>query len=187
MDLRSNILNVFGRATDDDISKGMSWYDDAHTFATTLDHNVSRAAGIIAALSPMNGWANNKAKAELLYSQNGEGTNVGLFSNVAKAQAIYNGADPLTVLGGDKVRAFYATILDPSGDHNPVIDRHAFDIAVGQVTNSRERGKLSRKGEYTRFAQAYRQAAISEAIGASQLQAITWLTWRRELGKAWLG
>lgn len=181
----TNILRVYRAADADSLRNGMRWYADAHNFARRLDpNNVERAAGIIAALSPLNGWENNKNKAALLYSQNGDGTNVGLFRNVAKAQAIYSGGDPNVILKGDKVMAFYRTIVDPRGDIDPVIDRHAFDIAVGERTNDKRRGILSRKGVYLSFAAAYREAAITEGIGSAQMQAVTWVFWRKFHGIA---
>lgn len=186
--LTENILSVYRRATPQNIVEGMAWYDDAHSFARTLDpKNPSRGAGVIAALSPMSGWDNNKNKARQLFTQEGDGTGIGMRRNVAKAIDIYNGADPLDILGGNKVRAFYATILDPTGDHNPVIDRHAFDIAMGKQFPNKGRVALERKGEYDRFATAYREAAATIGIGPAQLQAITWVAWRESLGKAWYG
>lgn len=174
-----NVLGVYNNSTAANLREGLSWYLDAHNFAKILDpFNVPRAAGIIAALSPMNGWENNKNKAALLYRQNGDGTNVGLKTNVAKAIRIYTGENPEDVLKGDKVTAFYRTILDPFGDIEPVIDRHAFDIAVGQVTDDKTRGMLSRKGVYSQFATVYREAAKIAGIGAAQMQAVTWVTWR---------
>ena len=179
----SNVLAVYNGASAEVMRSGLSWYLDAHNFARILDPtNTSRAAGILAALSPMNGWENNKRKAAQLYAQNGDGAGCGLTKNVAKAVAIYNGADPLDVLGGDKVRAFFATILDPTGDIDPVIDRHAFDIAVGERTDEKRRGALSRKGVYAEFANVYREAAKIAGIGSAQMQAVTWVAWRDALG-----
>lgn len=181
-----NVIYAYLSASDSDVAAGMTWYDDAHMFAKSLDPvRFHRAAGVIAALSPMNGWKNNKAKAALLYAQNGDGSRVGLRNNVRKAQAIYRGEDALDVLGGDKVRAFYATIVDPSGDHEPVIDRHAFDIAVGRVTDDETRQALGRKGVYARFADCYREAALLAGIGAAQMQAITWVAWRNRKKIHW--
>ena len=159
---------------------GLSWYLSAHNFAKTLDpENVQRAAGIIAALSPLNGWENNKNKAAQLYRQDGDGTNIGIKNNVAKAQAIFSGAAPLDVLRGDKVRAFYSTILDPTAQTvPPVIDRHAFDIAVGKKTDDKTRGMLSRKGVYSEFADVYIESAKVAGIGSAQMQAVTWVAWR---------
>ena len=185
----SNILAIYGAATADDLRDGLSWYQDAHNWCRTMargrSHLVARNAGIVAALSPLNGWGNNKRKAAELISKRariiiepGKPNGIGLGKNVEKAIAIYNGADPLDVLRGDKVRAFYSTILDPQGDVIPVIDRHAFDIAVGERTNEKRRAALSRKGVYSEFADAYRDAARIVGIGSAQMQAITWLAWR---------
>lgn len=181
----SNVLAVYNGASAQNMREGLSWYLDAHNFAGMLadatGHSVSAMAGIIAALSPMNGWENNKNKARQLVTQ-GNGIGCGLRRNVVKAESILNGANPLDILGGDKVRAFYQTILDPTGDIDPVIDRHAFDIAVGERTDEKRRGILSRKGVYHEFAQVYRDAAKVAGIGAAQMQAITWVAWREALG-----
>lgn len=178
-----NILNIYRTASFAAFSEGMTWYDDAHNFAKSLDPNrFHRAAGVIAALSPMNEWQNNKRKAAQLYAQNGDGSGCGLYRNVDKAVRIYNGEDALDVLGGNKVRAFFLTIVDPTGDHAPVIDRHAFDIAVGERTNDKRRGILSRKGMYERFSETFRDAARITGIGPAQLQAVTWTEWKYRHG-----
>lgn len=185
----ANILAVYNGASADTVRAGLSWYLDAHNFARTVGggraHHVARNAGIIAALSPLNGWENNKRKAAQVIAMRGRITvvkgqpnGIGLGNNVAKAIAIYRGADPENVLSGDKVTAFFRTILDPTGDIDPVIDRHAFDIAVGERTNEIRRGILSRKGVYADFANSYREAAKVAGIGSAQMQAITWVAWR---------
>lgn len=180
----SNILDVYNRASDSAIDEGMAWYPNAHDFARNLDARWQRSAGVIAALSPLNHWDNNKAKAELFYSvaPDTTGAKIGLFKNVQKSLRIFNGEDALDVLGGDKVRSFYLTIIDPTGDHSPVIDRHAFDIAVGSVTNDKTRAMLGRTGMYRTFANAYQNAARCARISPSQLQAVTWIQWRQEKG-----
>lgn len=189
----SNILAVYNGATGDNVRWGLMWYPTAHRQAAAMGggrpQHLARNAGIVAALSPLNGWTNNLRKAEEVISKRGRisvakgmPNGIGLGNNVAKAIAIYNGADPLDVLKGDKVTAFYRTILDPTGDIDPVIDRHAFDIAVGEQTNEKRRGALSRKGVYAEFANAYREAAKIAGIGSAQMQAITWVQWRESLG-----
>lgn len=178
----TNVLSVYRDASFSAFSYGMTWYNDAHDIALDIDPDIHKSAGIIAALSPMNQWTNNIRKARQLFAQSGDGTGVGLKNNVAKAIAIYNGADPLDILKGDKVRAFYTSILDPDADNMPVIDRHAFDVAVGKVTNDKIRGTLSRKGEYDRFARAYLKAAHTVGISPAQIQAVTWESWRERKG-----
>ena len=189
----ANILAVYNGASADNLRWGLMWYPTAHNAALRMGggraQHLARNAGIIAALSPMNGWTNNLRKASQVVSmrgrisvERGKPNGIGLGANVAKAIAIYNGADPLDILNGDKVTAFYRTILDPTGDIDPVIDRHAFDIAVGEPTNDKRRGALKRAGVYHEFAMAYREAAKIAGIGSAQMQAITWVTWREALG-----
>ena len=189
----SNVLAVYNGAFEHHLRYGLAWYPTAHREALRLGggraQHLSRNAGIIAALSPLNHWTNNLAKAREVISKRGRITvvkgqpnGIGLGNNVQKAIDIYNGAEPLDVLKGDKVRAFYRTILDPTGDIDPVIDRHAFDIAVGERTDEQRRGALSRKGVYDEFAHVYREAAKIAGIGSAQMQAITWVAWREALG-----
>lgn len=179
-----HVLEVFILASRTAQVEGYNWYTDAHNFARSLDSNVETAAGVIAAMSPLNGWKNNKRVASLLYS--GE-RNLGLSRNEAKAIRILSGEHPLDVLGGDKVRAFYSTILDPYNPHSvPVIDRHAHDIAIGsRVSNNHPSRNLDVKGRYESFARVYSECAESLSIGAPQLQAITWLAWRERFGVNW--
>lgn len=191
----SNVLSVYRAADADSLREGLSWYQDAHNFcvrqARGNERLVKRNAGIVAALSPMNEWENNKRKAmevisrraRIVFSEDGS-NGIGLGNNVRKAMDIYRGADPLDVLKGDKVRAFYRTFLDPNGDVEPVVDRHAFDIAVGRRTDDRTRSMLQRKGVYEEFASIYREAARQVGIGAPQMQAVTWVAWKRMHGIA---
>lgn len=171
-----NIVRVYREANDSQLSRGLSWYADAHTIALALDpSNVERAAGILAALSPRLDWDRNVLLASRVYV---EGFASGcLKSNASKADAIYAGGAPLDILGGDKVRAFYGAIVDPSAGH-VVIDRHAFDIALGRRTDDAARGALGRKGAYDFVADLYREAARILGVSATVVQSVTWTVWR---------
>lgn len=171
-----NIVRVYRAADDSQLARGHAWYADAHTFALALDPtNVERAAGILAALSPRVDWDRNMLLASRVYV---EGFASGcLTSNARKADAIYAGSTPLDVLGGDKVRAFYGAIVDPMAGH-VVIDRHAFDIALGERTDDAARSLLSRVGAYEFVANLYHEAARVLGVSATALQAITWTVWR---------
>lgn len=184
----ARIVDVWRQATVSELVEGMEWYRDAHALAVKLDPaNPSQAAGVIAALSPMMAWGQNVNLAVRAYAD-GKASGA-LFTNVAKANRILAGESADAVLGGDKVRAFWGVIADPSSDA-VVIDRHAFDIAVGRVTNNESRYALGRKGVYESFARAYVRAAKTIAretgmdVSASQVQAVTWTVWRRLKGLA---
>lgn len=180
----TNVLGTYERATEAMKSDGLAWYKEAHDFCLSLDYDVERAAGVVAALSPNNRWDNNMRMAERLYSQ-GHGERCGLGANVTKAMKIYNGAAPLDVLGGNKVRAFYLSIAHPDDmSVVPVIDRHAFDIAVGKITDTKSRGILKSDKVYNSFADVYVEAASAAGIGPKQMQAATWVAWREIHGIA---
>lgn len=187
--LADNVVTLYREASPDSISEGMSWYNEAHEFARSLDGNrFHRAAGIIAALSPLSAWANNKRKAAQFYDQNGvvvwRGTSngIGLSRNVRKAERIWSGEDALDVLTADKTRNFFLAIIEPDSPNLiPVIDRHAFDIANGFVSSDAERGTLGRKAVYAKYAEAYREASGITGIPVQHLQAVTWVEWRKRL------
>lgn len=182
-----NVVNMFRQATGAEIIAGMNWYREAHDIGSRIASGDStKGAGVLAALSPMMGWDRNVMLAEKAFSE-GKASG-GLKRNCEKADKIMSGENPLDVLGGDKVRNFYLAILDPENSIGVVIDRHAFDICVGEVTNDKTRGILSRKGMYEKFSQAYISAAeqisieLGFKISGCQLQAVTWVCWRRLKG-----
>ena len=177
MELIENITAVFDRATQDEVEDGLFWYPRAHQIAREIAPTVEAGAGVIAALSPMMTWDRN-----IMLAREAFATGVaqgGLSKNVAKAQAIIDGADPLDVLGGDKVRTFYGNIVNPWGD-GVTIDRHAYDIAVGKRHGNTRPG-IGKK-VYREFSTAYIQAALGLGVFPVELQAITWTVWRREIG-----
>jgi hypothetical protein len=187
-----NITAAWRQASEFDIAEGSDWYAKARRLAEHLDpDNVERAAGVIAALSPKLSWPQNCDRAIALYRGHNPG---GLPANMAKAKRILAGEHPEDVLGGPKVRAFYFIIVNPDHPEAVAIDRHAFDIAVGKVTDDSTRNKvLGRKGGYEAFCQRYHRAAkiISREVGrtvtAAQVQAVTWTWWRRERAFAYHG
>lgn len=174
MKLIENIESVWNAATQDEVESGIMWYPTAHKIAREIAPTLEAGAGVIAALSPLMPWDRNMYLARESFA-----TGIafgGLSKNVAKAQAIIDGAVPLEVLGGDKVRTFYGNIVNPWGD-GVTIDRHAYDIAVG-VKHGKVRPNIG-KGVYREFSQAYIDAAAEIGILPLELQAVTWTTWRR--------
>lgn len=183
----ARILDVYRQATLQELQDGLDWYRDAHSIAVALDPaRPYAAAGVLAALSPMMAWGQNVNVAARAYAE-GHATGA-LYRNCAKADAIMAGAEPLDVLGGDKVCNFYKAIANPHDGSAVVIDRHAFDIAVGRITNNKSRAALGRKGVYEAFARAYARAAKAIAvetgmdISPCQVQSVTWTVWRRLKG-----
>lgn len=174
------ILDEYWMASPTDITRGMVWYDLALTEACRLDRADGRqGAGVIAALSPLAPWGKNIERARLAFER-GEAGGLTFGQHTRKADRILNGEDPLDVLGGNKVRSFFACILGST--HDVCIDRHAFDLTQRRHTNDKEKKVLDRKGVYLHVADAYVEAAQWAGLEPRQLQAITWTSWRRRKG-----
>jgi hypothetical protein len=168
----------------------------------SVERAVERAVGVIAVISPRLSWAKNVELARLAYEINADSKRDGVMPPVAekvvvdwawpglkvngtKAQLILQGVPPEEVVSGPKVTAFYHAIANPNDPRGIVIDRHAFDVAVGRVMDDRTRGiVLGRKGAYESFVRAYERAADQlqkefPGITPAEVQAVTWTAWRR--------
>lgn len=178
-----NITATYRAATAAQRVEGRSWYATARQVAESLDPaDPRRAAAVLAVLSPRVHWDRNVTMAADVYA----GRPVaGIRANADKARRIVDGADPDVVVSGPKVRAFWAAIVDPDNAEAIVVDRHALDVACGDVLDDETRGKLlGRKGAYSEVAGLYRSAArrLSKELGhtltAVDVQATTWVAWR---------
>lgn len=172
-----NIVTVWEAASDSHRSSGMEWYAFAHRFALDISGgDIARGAGVIAALSPNKAWDVNMRLAARAF-QDGEASGT-LGTAVRKANAILAGADPLAVMGnGLKTRNFYVNIAQPDSAEAVTIDRHAYDIALGERNAENKRVGLT-PTRYAAFAAAYVEAAARLGVLPLQVQAVTWETWR---------
>lgn len=173
-----NITRVFNNATCFEIAEGREWYAQAWRLALEVDPlHPTRAAGIIAALSPLTPWDRNVWLVRETY-RNGTLESGTLGANRVKANRIMAGEDPLLVLRGAKVRAFFAGIVSKGASSDVCVDRHAYDLAVGKRYGNGDRPGLQTKDGYARIAAAYVRAAKRLGVGPQELQAITWVAWR---------
>jgi hypothetical protein len=175
----SNILTAWYDASEEDEATGRAWYQVAHDLANILgDGDTRKGAGVIAALSPQQGWERNCKLAEAAFAGHLSGT-VG--NALAKTRMILEGRDPADVLPYlRKTGNFYRNILDPTDPDPVTIDRHAHDVAVGEVYGSRDRG-LGCASRYATLAHAYREAARRLGELPCTVQAVTWVAHRRRI------
>lgn len=178
-----NILAVYHQATREELRAGLSWYADVNEecarLAQTYRVTMQQAAGVIAALSPGLRWENNVEAAERMLAEEPlDGLGVRWYANVRKAEAILNASDPFVALKGNKVRAFYACILTPDKGLSVCVDGHAYCIWTGRRIGLDKVPELNDR-LYNRIASDYMSVARVVQLQACQLQAITWLTWRR--------
>lgn len=175
-ELVSNILEVWGRATDANREDGAQWYLLAGTIVADLAaaHGVTleQSAAVVAHLSPRTPWARNVAGAAAVLAGV---TMAGLMpANRARAEAAMADAAPLSTLKGPKTRSFAANML---GDPDAVtVDVWALRVALG-VRPDLEL-LISRKGVYDAIADCYRIAAARVGVTPATMQATTWIVAR---------
>lgn len=180
----SNIIAAYVAASPADLHEGLSWYGRARALASELSpENPARAAGVIAAMSPLLSWPQNELRAREVFET---GTTRGLSRNVSKAERIYNGEDPLNVLSGPKVLSFFHNIMG-TGEDAVTVDRHAIDAAVGRTLSNNERAALVSGKRYKNLAVMYRDAASLIGVKSSDMQAVVWVYWRRTHAQAFHG
>lgn len=184
-----HILATLEEATPAEIVAGKNWYEDAYDLAYHLGRlhpagllpvGVEMAAGVIAALSPRMPWGRNKELAVRAFADGHASGTLG--NSVRAANRILGGDDPLEVLKGDKVRNFYLSIL--GGTDSVTVDRHALEVYLGKRFKDAERPAVGKR-LYREVSAAYVQAAHIQVattfpLTPVQVQAITWLVWRRK-------
>lgn len=187
--IAANLRRAYTRATPEDIIEGLTWYQRAHnqceSLATKYGVTTQAACGVMAALSPGSAWERNVADCDTFLDEWTHGARgkrlplVGSYGwrNIVKASKIAGGQDPLKVLGGPKVRAFYQCIFDPSNSEYVCIDRHAKSAALGEKLTDKD--SVVRPAQYQRFAKHYMQGARNNGILPNQFQAVIWTVWRR--------
>ena len=197
-----HIAAMLAMASQADLADGIEWYDRAkrlaHRLADQYGCTFEQAVGVIAALSPNNRWARNCTDAESMIQAwavgvNPESVKVCTYGAMrSKAAQILALASPdretiAKILNGRKITAFFLSI---AGVHDAVcVDGHAYAVWIGQRITTTNTPSLGVK-LYADIARAYclvakRSAALcGEALTPAQVQAVTWVTYRRLIGLA---
>lgn len=186
-----NITRIFREATPEQIEAGIDWYADARRIAGVLadqyDVTVDVAAGVIAALSPLNSWGNNVNLAARFLAAGGLDAGY-LKANLAKARRILAGEPVKPTLSGLKTQNFFDSIVSAGAD-GICIDRHAYCLAVNDRSVSNDVPSLSPK-RYAEVADCYVKAAriLSRELGMvltpAVVQSVTWTVWRQKFWSA---
>jgi len=177
-----NILRTYARATDADVADGIAWYPHAHDIARGMSADVLQAAGTIAILSARTPWDRNVYLARTLFLT---GALPSGHPFAGHAVRMFSGEPALSVLKGQKTRAFAQTIANAGVHDVTTIDGHAYDVADGKAWGKNRPG--INKGVYNAMDEAYHIAAAVTGYSNTEIQAITWVAWRRALGMDWRG
>ena len=189
-----SITAVFNLASQADRNQGINWYSKALDFAYELEASygiqLETIVGVIAALSPRNRWERNMQDAESMvkvYAAGGDYNDLmslkvcTFTTGKQKAAAILTDKVSdrdalLAILKGPKLCEFFNCIL---GDVDDVcIDGHAYSIWVGDRITLANVPSIGKKLRQTIKAD-YQQAAKNLGLKSHELQAITWVCWKR--------
>ena len=178
----NRIEKIFSFSTKADKKAGMSWYSDASRFAdkTAEKYGLSKeqVCQLISLLSPQVKWARNKINVVDLI----EGNVDGIFScrrTISECERVVEGA---FLIPKDRLKtySFAKCILDAGQGEDIVVDRHAIKIAFGEMS-AKEIGITKKR--YLDAAKAYRIVAKKFNMSGAQMQAVTWVTYKRLVGR----
>ena len=188
-------------ATESDIAQGKHWYQRAEDFALRLTNvydgvTIEQVCGVIAALSPNNKWERNCNDAEAMIKAHWlrvDPTTVKVCTfnkNKEKAAKILAMESPDSeaieeILNGRKVTAFFRCII---GHEDTVcVDGHAYAIWLGERVPTTKTPSISAT-LYQTITRAYVNTSkyslslCGERLTPAEVQAVTWVTYRRLLG-----
>jgi hypothetical protein len=186
----SNILSVFEQATPQEKAHGLDWYfyanKEARDLAKEFATPVPTVAGVIAALSPNQRFETNLKSARAVLDAHNRGlapqeiTIPAYNLNKEKAFALCRGGERSQYLRGEKVNCFYKNIVAPWSSNSVTVDGHAYAIWLGErVTMKEVPTRISRPKWYKIITQDYRDAAKDLGLRPWQVQATTWVAWKR--------
>lgn len=190
--MKSLIWRALLSASDQEIHEGMHFYPGAHGLCKFLGRVFSvpteTCTGLYAALSPMNTWDINVSNIIDVLRWRQDPSQSLLFTsprvnspsiNREKAIAIALGSNPLSILRGHKVRAFYHCIANPHDHSQMVIDRHLINLALGAIPDkSTQSGLANDRNLISLITDAYQQLGYRERLG-NRLASIAWFVQRR--------
>ena len=191
MSYYSNIIKTFKQANHKEIADGLLWYsaakDVAQGIADKYQLPLHIVIGVLAALSPTNDWYKSNIRNGddmcRIFTQGGyvEDTKPSTYKTMRdKAwhilQSMPHDLDGvLFILNGPKISDFAQCI---AGEDICVIDGHAWCIANSDRRTMQEVPNIGKKLRLE-LQKAYSKAGKKHGITAYQMQAITWVTWRR--------
>ena len=186
-----HILSVYRMASPTEIKHGMTWYSSAFTdckkVSTKLSLPMHIVVGVVAALSPNNKWDRNLQNAFDLCQAFIEGQDLDSIKvstyHTMKRKAWYiletmpTYDETVTILNGKKIVSFFRNIM---GDETDItIDGHARNIYYNDRQGLTTPNTNIKKLEYVDIQKAYKRASKKLGLKAYELQAITWVAWKR--------
>jgi len=186
-----NIIAIYKLAKPSEIKHDLTWYVNANSdckeIAEKLELPLHIVIGVVSALSPNNKWERNVINAEdlctaFINGQDMDSIKVSTYHKMKeKAWSILETMptydETIEILNGKKIVSFFRNI---SGDETDItIDGHARNIYYNDKQGLTTPNTNIKKNEYKDIQKAYLRASKKLGIKAYELQAITWVAWRR--------
>ena len=186
-----NIIAIYKLANPSEIKHGLTWYvnatKDCKEIAIKYDLPIHIVIGVVSALSPNNKWERNIINADdlckaFIDGQDMDSIKVSTYHRMKqKAWSILEQMpsydETIKILNGKKIVSFFRNI---NGDETDItIDGHARNIYYNDRQGLTTPNTNIRKLEYLDIQKAYLRASKKLGIKAYELQAITWVVWRR--------
>ena len=186
-----NIIAIYKLAKPSEIKHGLTWYVNANSdckeIAEKLELPLHIVIGVVSALSPNNKWERNIINANdlctaFINGQDMDSVKVSTYHKMKQKawsilQSMPNYEETIGILNGKKIVSFFRNI---SGDETDItIDGHARNIYYNDKQGLTTPNTNIKKNEYKDIQKAYLRASKKLGIKAYELQAITWVAWRR--------
>lgn len=198
----NHIIQTYQKSTRVEKQRGKAWYRVARKEIAQLAKNeglsVILTTGLVALLSPNQAWSRNIDIASKLIkawkispslSNRDKLVISGYGANKAKAWSLLTLAPVWAskisqACKGPKVNAFFHNLLNNKNNHTATIDGHARNIFYNSRVGLTSKDLSIGKKEFQNIQKAYSIATdqlqtIAPKLSVNQLQAITWITWRR--------
>lgn len=190
-----NIVAIYKLSTPEEKLEGVLWYAQAQTtcmlIAEELDVPLHIVVGVCAALSPNNKWDRNIDNTldlvrAFLGGEDVDNVKVSTYHAMKrKAWSIleempdHDGV--IDILNGQKIVSFFCNIV---GEDTCTVDGHARNIYYGERQGLTSDKSNVGKREYVKIQEAYVEAGKrvrlnGRPLKAFEMQAITWVAWRR--------
>lgn len=206
-----NIIKTYRTATPTEWSNGIVWYAEAYRVITQIAETFGVcpkiASAVCASLSPNNSWSGNLVDLQKVLAawKSGELANCaseydaapGSFKargnayafkriacqtypmNVLKAYRILVSGD-VSHLASLKVTAFFNNIYHEASQY-VTVDCHAYSVVHNKHYTTKECPNITPR-IYAELSEAYAIAAERYGLNGYQMQAVTWIAWRRLIG-----
>jgi len=190
-----NILFVYRLATPEEKRDGIVWYAkalaDCLWIAEETEVPLHIVVGVCAALSPNNKWDRNIDNTlslirAFLNGDDVETVKVSTYHTMKRKawsilEAMPDQDEVIKILNGQKIVSFFCNIM---GEDTCTVDGHAKNIFYGERHGLTSDKTNIGKKEYATIQEAYVNAGKQvrfngRPLKAFEMQAITWVTWRR--------